>query len=175
MTIKNDQRTVINLVGKVEFTQRKEIRNFLLDTWKAESPRMLYRYFVEKLENGKRVYIERPGRLNKGCDFVINIEDLILFKNGNDKPPKHNDLSDDLKMKATSNPKDFLLLQNLIERVYTCERLNKVLHDAERLSFTNGWSVEIVLKLVKWFFIEQDITYWNRTGRDMLWNGIKSI
>lgn len=62
-----------------------------------------------------------------------------------------------------------------MKRVYICERLNKVLHDAERLSYTNGWSVEIVLKLVKWFFIEQDITYWNRTGRDMLWNGIKSI
>ena len=26
-----------------------------------------------------------------------------------------------------------------------------------------------VVKVVKWFFIEQDIRYWNHSGRDMTW------
>ena len=37
--------------------------------------------------------------LNKGCDFVVYVEDLILWKNGNDRPPKHDDVLDDLHQK----------------------------------------------------------------------------
>ena len=60
MTLRNDDRIEINLQGQVEHSQQSDIRSFLLDTWKAESPGTQYRYFVETLQNGKRIYLERP-------------------------------------------------------------------------------------------------------------------
>jgi len=75
------------------------MRHFLLDQRKSEEPQTKYRYFVEQLNDGTRIYLERPGRLNKGCDFVIYIENHIQYKNGNNKPPKHNDILSDLAVK----------------------------------------------------------------------------
>jgi hypothetical protein len=175
MTLRNDDRIEINLQGQVEHSQQKDIRSFLLDTWKAESPGKQYRYFVETLQNGKRIYLERPGRLNKGCDFVICVEDLLLYNNGNDKPPKHDDILADLRDKAQSNAQGFVVLLSMIERVYRCEKIDDILPTSSNLNFNTGWTCEIVIKLLKWFFIEQDITYWNRTARTMLFNGIKNI
>jgi hypothetical protein len=39
--------------------------------------------------DGNRIYLERPGRLNEGCDFVVYIENIYLWNNGNDRPPSH--------------------------------------------------------------------------------------
>jgi hypothetical protein len=30
----------------------------------------------------------------------------------------------------------------------------------------------MIIKTIKWLFIEQDIRYWNYSGRDMLWSGV---
>lgn len=175
MTIRNDNRTEIDFYGKVDGLTAKEIRDLLLDTWKLELPATLYRYFVETLLIGKRVYLERPGRLNKGCDFVIFVEDFILFGNGNDKPPRHNDLLTDLKFKANSMRTNFLYLRSLIQQVYNCDPMAPIINQANALAFKSGWSCEVILKVVRWLFIEQDLTYWNRTGRAMLWTEIQSI
>ena len=35
-----------------------------------------------------------------------------------------------------------------------------------------GYAFEHVLKTIKWLFIEQDITYWNWSGRAMLYSAI---
>jgi hypothetical protein len=35
--------------------------------------------------------------------------------------------------------------------------------------------IEIILLAIKWLFIEQDITYWNWSGRDMLWGHIQTV
>ena len=81
----------------------------------------------------------------------------------------------DLKNKAQSNAQDFIVLLSMIERVYRCEKIDNILATSSSLTFNTGWTCEIVIKLLKWFFIEQDITYWNRTARDMLFTGIKNI
>lgn len=175
MTIRNEGRTEIDIEGKVDDFQSKQIRDFLLDQWKAESQGVIYRYFVETLQSGKRVYLERPARLNKGCDFVIYVEDLLLFKNGNDKPPSFEELNEDLRKKAKTNRRQFNQLVSLIEMVYECKPFNTVLTSEKSIKFRSGWSSELIFKLAKWFFIEQDITYWNRTGRSMLWKKIQSI
>jgi len=41
--------------------------------------------------------------------------------------------------------------------------------------FINSIEVETVLKLIKWLFIEQDVTYWHFSGRNMLYRGLKSV
>jgi hypothetical protein len=137
-----------------------------------------YRYFVEKIESdNRRIYIERPGRLNKGCDFVIYVEDLLLFNNSNDKPPKFNDLVTDIKYKKDHlNIMDYNLLIKAITSIYN---LNTYLNSYNIIrnikNIENSWNYELLLKLNRWFFIEQDITYWAKSGREMLYNAILDI
>jgi hypothetical protein len=40
--------------------------------------------------------------------------------------------------------------------------------------FKNNVKAERMLLLAKWFFIEQDVTYWTESGRHMLRGGFES-
>jgi hypothetical protein len=133
-----------------------------------------YRYYVEILKNGKRVYLQRPAHLNKGMDFQVCVEGLLKYKNGNDKPPSHSDIIKDLKLKKSQNLKEFEKLKELIDRVWDCEEPEDIIK-TKSLSFIQGFSVEEILKILKWLFIEQDMTYWSYDGRDMLMGGINEI
>jgi hypothetical protein len=113
--------------------------------------------------------------LNKGCYFVIYVENFLCYKNGNDKPPKHKDLLDDLKAKKQSlSKKDYVLLMNSVEKIYNLQSAKDAISLTKKLP-TQGWNYELLLKLLRWFFIEQDITYWAKSGRDMLYSVIKKI
>ena len=62
-----------------QFADKAAIRNFLLQQWIIENPTMRYRYFVDTLADGSRLYLYRPAPYNKGCDFVIYVENLFLY------------------------------------------------------------------------------------------------
>jgi len=40
-------------------------------------------------------------------------------------------------------------------------------------SFQTGAKADVLLKIVKWMFIMEDIVYWNYKGRAMLYNAIR--
>lgn len=175
MAIRADNSNPINLNSLDRFSNKTEIRSFLLNQWITEMPTSKYRYFVETISNGNRIYLERPGRLNKGCDFVIFIENQILFYNGNDKPPKHDFILEDLEYKKQNLSNEHY--QNLIlsiTDIYNCLPVPIALNRLQQQPNVSE-SYELVLKLVKWFFIEQDITYWAKSGRQMLFDAIRSI
>lgn len=175
MSIRPDHSIAINLNSLDQFSNKTEIRQYLLNQWIAETPNTKYRYFVETLNNGNRIYLERPGRLNKGCDFVIFIENHILFNNGNDKPPKHNFFIEDLEYKKQNlSNEDYQSLILSITDVHNCVPVSVALNRLQNQPNV-GESCELILKLVKWFFIEQDITYWAKSGRQMLFDAIRSI
>lgn len=165
------------ILGNIEnYNSRSSIRTFLLQTWAQEAINTKYRYFVETLSNGNRIYLERPGRLNKGCDFVIFIENTLLFGNGNDMPPKHNNLLDDLRLKKqTLNPQQWVQLLNSINVIFQCGKYSIAYQHIANLPNNIGLDYELILKISRWFFIEQDITYWAGTGRDMLLQAIHNV
>ena len=173
--IRNDNSQNTNLLTIESYTTRNSIRQFLLQTWSNEIIYTKYRYFVEILNNGDRIYLERPGRLNKGCDFVIYIENRHIWKNGNDKPPTHNFILNDLILKKQSfSAQQWDSLFLAIEIIFNCGNYNVT------LTYTNnlpniGLNSECLLKLIRWFFIEQDITYWSGSGREMLYKELKSV
>ncbi|WP_462137148.1 hypothetical protein [Candidatus Mycalebacterium sp.] len=175
MAIREDSR--IEKQFKVpNLKTRNGFRQFLVNQWMKESFGKKYRYFVEDLSNGKRIYLERPARLNKGCDFVIFIEDLFLYKNGNDKPPSHKDLFADLKRKKKFlSSGDWKELIRAIEKVYKTTSCNVSLNCVGRINKNSPMTLEQILYLCKWFFLEQDVTYWSYNGRDMLFEKIQSI
>src|SRR3989442_15091263 len=91
------QSTFRELTIEVQAGTRAELRATMLSYWVRELPgaanvRNKYRYNVEKLADGSRIYLMRPTRLNKGCDFVIHCENFLTFKNGNSRPPSQTDL-----------------------------------------------------------------------------------
>lgn len=168
------------LTLSVKENTRAEQRRRVVETWLAERPgttaeRHTYRYDVETLSNGRKIYIKRPARLNKGMDFVIYCEGWLKNKtNPNDKPPSFRHLLDAITTFANpSGSRDLVRLTAIhdgLRRVWQCEPPETV-QSADR-ALDGNVDAERILKLAKWFFIEQDLTYWTESGREMLMLGI---
>lgn len=174
MAIRQDNSIPLN-ISVDNINDRTVLRTHILNQWILENSNAKYRYFVEVLANGNRIYLERPGRLNKGCDFVIFIENHLTFNNGNDKPPKHDFIVDDLEIKKQQlNPAQWTQLLQAIEAIYNCETYNTAIAFCNNLPNV-GESYELILKTLRWLFIEQDVTYWSGQGRNMLYSHILSI
>lgn len=107
-------------------------------------------------------------------DFVVSVEGLLKFKNGKEKPPSHDDVINDLKLKKSEDAHKFSELMRLIDKVWNCEEPDDVLRGIN-LVFTNGFTIETLLKIIKWLFIEQDMTYWSYDGRGMLKQAIDDV
>ena len=62
-------------------------------------------------------------------------------------------------------------MQSIIDELYNCNesKLSSINY------LINGISVEILLKCIKWLFVEQDITYWSYSGRNMLYTELKNV
>lgn len=177
MTVRteNDRRESV-LRSIDEFSNREDIRKYLLYLYAEEDCKTKLRYYVENLEDGNRVYLERPTFLNKGCDFQIYVENLITYNNGNDKCPSHGDVFADLeKKKAALKPQQYQKLISAIEDIFNIVPYKKIVPIIEQLPQPVGWPYDTLLKLVRWLFIEQDITYWAQTGREMLMAGIRNV
>ena len=134
-----------------------------------------YKYIVEKLQTGNSIYLTRPVPLNKGFDFIIHIEQYI-FQNNKDNPT-HKDILDDLKLKKQKDIKAYKELIKAINEVFFCKDPSDIYlkYEKKLTSLKDGLLPELILKVAKWFFIEQDIRYWNWSGRNMLMNSMKTV
>lgn len=128
-----------------------------------------YIYYVEQLEDGNRVYLQRPAYLHNGFDFLVCVENTNYAPM--DHPirnyPKHEDLRADLVLKKLSDPIMYNRLYDLLLMVYECHDVYP--NEYADIHFTVGLPVDHILKTIKWLFIEQDIRYWNYSGREMTW------
>jgi len=165
-------------------TDKASYRRQLIENFLNEQPGTItsvteYCYFVETLTGGNRIYLKRPTALNKGVDFEVRVEDIQfrygihgnIISTGN--RPSHSDIEDDLTNKKDENPVEFLRLKSLLDKTYNCEPIDDAEYAA--FSFISGHSVEVIFKSLKWLFIEQDVTYWNRSGRAMLYKGLSEL
>lgn len=154
---------------------RKEVVNRFLSEqggyWKDGVKHVTrFKYFVERLKDGRRIFLLRPTFLNKGIDFQVWVEKFDGLK---DKRPSHKDIFEDLKAKKIHNPDSIPRLRKLIEEVWNCKEPDSVLETQDLATLTTGLPIEMLLKILKWLFIEQDITYWNYDGRTMLLTAIE--
>ena len=162
------------------FTSRVELRKIVVIQFLEEEPGLgkgsdasHYRYNVETLSDGRRIYLTRPAYLKKGFDFRINVEGTT-FQTGHEYP-KHDDIFDDLRLKRAENAAMGKRLHQAIERVYNCEDPEDILPEYPDMNFNAGHPVDLILKVIKWLLIEQDIRDWNYSGRQMFKNGIDRI
>jgi hypothetical protein len=175
-----EKEIVLNLKGQ----NRKEIRNNLILEFLKEAPgtdgeTSRYFYYVEKTKENIDIYLKRPARLNKGMDFEVHAEDF-LFTNVSDSGrvsratrPSHSAILNDLRIKKKESPSQYKSVQLLIERLYNCNSIEQ--KEYINIGFKKGYHIELVLKIIKWLFIEQDVTYWNWSGRQMFYSKLKEI
>ena len=166
------------LLSNTRETIREELINLFLQEKSGldldiDGSRPMYKYVVEAL-HPYSIYLKRPANLNKGFDFIVNVE-TIYFKIGDGRRhmnPSHIDIVNILLDYKAQNSNIYYLIQNLIYQIYQCQNIDiKYLtkdlpmfinYDGERIP------IAIILYCIKWLFIEQDITYWNYSGRNML-------
>lgn len=128
-----------------------------------------YTYYVEKLNDGNRVYLRRPANLHYGFDFLVCVENTNYAEPDKRRRnyPKHSDLEIDLQVKKDENSEMYKRLYFLLKKVYECHDVAD--DEMKELVFSSGLPVDHILKTIKWLFIEQDIRYWNYSGRRMTW------
>lgn len=138
-----------------------------------------FEYNVETDDVGNRIYLKRPTNLNKGFDFEVRVSNQ-RFKHVGKKGrvshsnrPSHGNIIDDLTAKKAEDPAQYSSLRAIIDRIFNCKEIDPLEYNA--FTFQSGYPVDMICKCIKWLFIEQDITYWNWSGRNMLYNGIRSI
>lgn len=134
-----------------------------------------YIYYVEILNNGDRVYLQRPANLHNGFDFLVCVENTNYAKTGERRRnyPKHEDLSIDLAEKKEQDPDMYVRLYELLKKVYECHDVTD--SEMDKIYFETGLPVDHILKTIKWLFIEQDIRYWNYSGRSMTWGIVPDV
>ncbi len=161
---------------------RNEVRMRVVNKFAEEEPGIgkdemasRYIYFVETLSNGDRVYLQRPANLHNGFDFLVCVENANYAKPGMRKRnyPKHDDFEQDLLKKKKENPEMFKKLYRILRRIFECHDVSE--EEINRIKFNVGLPVDHIVKTTKWLFIEQDIRYWNYSGRYMTWGMIPTI
>lgn len=140
-----------------------------------DGTRPTYKYIVENFQPYD-IYLQQPANLNKGFDFTVNV-DTIYFKKKH-KNPSHADIVNILKAYKTQNDNIYQNIQNLISQIYYCQNINinSLTHNLPLFVNYDGeqFSIAIILYCIKWLFIEQDITYWNYSGRNMLFSHLQN-
>jgi len=133
-----------------------------------------YTYYVETLSNGNRIYLKRPAWLHNGFDFLVCVENTNFNPKGRHRNnPSHDDIFSDLKSKKKENNILYKQLCVMMEDTFNCKSIN--IKKASEIKFESGYSCDLIIGSIKWLFIEQDIRYWNYSGREMFWNGIMNI
>jgi hypothetical protein len=160
-------------------SDRGSQRKALAEKWLEEGQYQRYRYIVETCEDGKRIYLLRPTFLNKGFDFQVNLEGFKSAtreaKGMTKEMPSHGDVIDDLQRKVKAAPKSKEELYYAVCDLYDCVEPDEILHKRPHLrKLSAGLPIDKVLRIIKWLFIEQDLTYWLETGRNMFMCGIEN-
>jgi len=124
-----------------------------------------YKYTVERFSDGRKLHLIRPAQYKMGFDFQIWMENWN--KSNTNKMPSYNDIILDLRLKEEENMYYFRILINAIEKIFICEDDDRILNwlKVKNIQFSAGEGIDVLLKIIKWMFIEQDIRYWNFSGR----------
>lgn len=129
-----------------------------------------YEYLMYE-NNGVKVYLKRPAQFNNGFDFTIHVSGINFNPNGRATTrPTHANICEDLANKQQENPEEFMKLKAEIDKVYQCQK-----YDVSNLHFKEGLPADILIEVIRWLFAEQDVTYWNYSGRAMFYEGLCGI
>lgn len=165
--------STIDFTNKIFSENRAQLRQEVIQEFLKEMPGFgkgnetsRYEYNI-KIIGKYRIYLKRPAQFNNGFDFTLNVEGINFNPNSRyTTRPTHQNIIDDLFNKKNENYIEYIKLFREIENIFYCKSFNY------NYIFNTGIPTEILLECIKWLFIEQDITYWNYSGRAMLFNAL---
>ncbi len=123
-------------------------------------------YRVDELSDGSSVYLIRPAWLNQGYDFKVCVEG---WDDSENPAPSHAEIYSDLYWKREHDGEvAFDAICSAVQEIHEGASPDEVIAEhGSKFDFTVGRVPEALLKSLPWLFIEQDIRYWNYTGRNM--------
>jgi len=146
---------------------QKVVNSFIKTEYSKKGKGVIFKYPVENLQNGE-IFIIRPGH-KKNFDFKVEVTKNMKLGDGG-----HKEIAIDLRKKKQKNQKVFENLLEAITKIYICSEndVDMILTNCSDLDnkFKTGAKIEILLKVVKWLFIMEDIVYWDNEGRAFLFN-----
>lgn len=168
---------------------RKGLRTNLVNAFMDEEPgtgkgecATTYCYIVETTESGFQIQLLRPAFLNKGIDFVVNVPG-VKFNNSRMRRfhsvPRHDDIVALMSTLRDTYPHEYPTIASAITTVYNCQEPESLRDIADlRCAIVEnddgGIPADVGILATKWLFAEQDLTYWNYSGRAMLFGELES-
>lgn len=152
---------------RIENAPRKEFQK--------ELERIKYRgYEVETLADGRKILITKPGGkftfgTIKRDDFMVWIHNLA---EGTLWLISHRNILEDLREKGEKDAKATMQIIDALERVYNGESPDVVLQESQ-LKNPIGEPPEVLLKVYKWIWGQEDVNYPDGKGRAMSWEGLR--
>lgn len=133
-----------------------------------------YQYDVEEYADCK-ISLKRPAALNKGIDFTVNAN---FYFGGNGKRkhtnPSHSDIVEILSTTKGNDIREYEKVKDILSKIYNLQSYD--LSGIRDITFNDANKhsrpIAIICLIIKWLFIEQDVTYWNWSGRKMLYQGL---
>lgn len=135
-----------------------------------------YEYKVEQYNDLYSILLKRPAALNKGFDFVVHIDGMYFKSSRRHTNPSHNDIIQTLQqVKSSISEEQYENIKISIRNLYNLQEFD--VSSISNIYFTDYDNqlrpIVIIILAIKWLFIEQDVTYWNWSGRAMLMNGLE--
>jgi len=150
---------------------KKVVNAFIKTEYRKKGKGVVFRYPVENLPDRQVLYIARPGH-KKNFDFKVEVVTSHGLGSGS-----HEEIALDLRKKNSENPRKFKKLWQAIAKIYHCKEcdVDVILKKCDGLKrpFKSGAKLELLLKIIKWLFIMEDIVYWDNEGRAFLFNFFK--
>lgn len=159
---------------------REQIRAAVIGEFLKEAPgtgtgdlTSSYEYIAEEIPGIAKIVLRRPAWLNKGMDFTVHVAGREFKPKGaNRDAPRHDHIIKDLDAKQKKGPADYKKIKEAILSMYACETLEY--DELLQLPVSIGLHPAETLLATRWLFIEQDVTYWNSSGRGMLYSALHS-
>ncbi len=135
-------------------------------------------YEVEDISDGRKIVITKPG--GKFTYGTIRKEDFMVWiYNKKDESLwliSHQNILDDLKEKASRDPKETLKIIDGLMRVYNGKDPDDILKEIN-FKNPNGEIPEVIFKAYKWIWGQEDCNYPSPKykGRAMSWEGWKKV
>jgi hypothetical protein len=133
-------------------------------------------YEVEDIADGRKIVIVKPG--GKQAWGKMRKEDFFVFIYSPSEQTlwqiTHKQILEDLNQKAVANRVATIDILKAFEKVYNGEEPDDVLQVVP-LNNPIGENPEALLKAYKWIWGQEDVNYPTGQGRDMSWEGIKSL
>jgi len=153
------------------------IRNAGRTEFAARLEEIPYRgYEVEDISDGRKIVIVKPG--GKQAWGKMRKEDFFVFVYNPSEQSlwqiTHKQILEDLNQKAGADPIAAIDILKVFERVYKGEDPDDVLQSVQ-LNNPAGENPDALLKAYKWIWGQEDVNYPTGQGRDMSWEGIKSL